>query len=232
MKVDIWSDVVCPFCYIGKRKFENALVEFSGKDEVEIVWHSFQLDPDLIPVAGKSVSQWLADRKGVSDEEGKKMNDSMAGTALKVGLVYDFDKAIVRNTLTAHRLLHLSKEYGVQNEMKERLFRAYYTEGKDIDDLETLVLLGEEIKIPGEIIRTVLGAGKYTAEVLADQQRAQEIGIQGVPFFVFNDKYAVSGAQPTHLFKEVLDKVYEEEHPLKLTGEDGAGFCTPEGVCE
>jgi predicted DsbA family dithiol-disulfide isomerase len=230
MKVEIWSDVVCPFCYIGKRKFENALKEFEQKDNVEIVWRSFQLDPDLEPVPGQSVHQYLANRKGVTLEKGKEMNAYMSNVAKEVGLEYNFDKAIINNTLNAHRLLHLAHKHGVQNEAKETLFAAYYTQGKDVGDTETLVAIGESVGLNADEVRTMLQSDTYIKEVQLDQYRAQQVGAQGVPFFVFNNKYAVSGAQPTDVFAQVLNKVWEEEKPVveeTLTG----GFCTPDGVC-
>lgn len=212
MKVEIWSDVVCPFCYIGKRRFEQALQQFEGKEEVEIIWRSFQLDPDLKPIpGGQSVHAYLAQRKGVSEEEGKKMNDYMTDMAKEVGLAYDFDKAIINNTFDAHRLLHLAKKHGKQNEMKERLFAAYYTQGQNVGDLDTLVKLGEEVGLDGPEIREALQSEAYAQDVQQDIYEAQQVGARGVPFYVFNSKYAVSGAQPTQLFQQVLEKVREEE---------------------
>ena len=230
MKVEIWSDIVCPFCYIGKRKFENALNAFDKKEQVEIVWHSFQLDPDMIPVKGQSVDQYLATRKGVTLKKGKEMNDYMSGIAKEVGLVYNFDKAIVNNTMNAHRLLHLAKKEGVQNEVKEKLFAAYYTDGKDVGDTEILVQVGESGGLNGEEIRTMLKSNEYLREVRIDQLRGEQLGVEGVPFFVFNNKYAVSGAQSAEVFTNVLEKVWQEENPLvEVTA--AAGFCTVEGVC-
>ncbi|WP_210463108.1 DsbA family oxidoreductase [Rufibacter roseolus] len=231
MKVEIWSDVVCPFCYIGKRRFEKALKDFPGKGKVEVVWRSFQLDPDLKFVPGQSVHEYLGKRKGSNAAEGKKMNDYMAQMAKEVGLDYDFDKAIINNTFNAHRLLHLAKKHGKQDEMKERLFAAYYTQGRNVGDLDTLVQLGEEVGLNGDEIREVLQSDTYAQEVQQDMYEAQQVGVRGVPFYVFNDKYAVSGAQLSELFREVLDKVWEEEKPQMISGE-GAGFCTPDGICE
>lgn len=231
MKVEIWSDVVCPFCYIGKRKFENALVNFEGRQDVEIIWHSFQLDPDLKPVPGQTADEWLGLRKGTTTAEGKKMNDGMAAIAREVGLDYKFDIAIVNNTLQAHRLLHLSREYKVQSEMKESLFLAYYTQGKDIGDLNVLFNLGQKLNIPQEALKAMFDSDRFIDEVHQDQEHARQIGVQGVPFFVFNDKYAISGAQPTELFLEVLEKVKEESTPVQIKT-DATGFCTPEGDCQ
>ncbi len=230
MKVEIWSDVVCPFCYIGKRKFEQALHEFTGKDQVEITWRSFQLDPDMQYVPGQSVHEYLGRRKGGTTADGKRMNDSMAGIAQEVGLKFNFDEAIINNTLDAHRVLHLAKTKGLQNEMKERLFAAYYTEGRNIGDASTLIELGEEIGLTGEEVRNTLQTDAYRQEVMLDQYEAQQVGVRGVPYYVFNDKYALSGAQPADIFKQVLDKVWEEEKPVAaLAGE--SGFCTPDGIC-
>ena len=231
MKVEIWSDIVCPFCYIGKRKFEKALAGFAAKDKVEIVWRSFQLDPDMEFVPGQSVHEYLAIRKGVSANQGKQMNDAMTESAKDVGLDYHFDKAIISNTLDAHRLLHFAKTKGLQNEMKERLFKAYYTEGKNIGDRDTLIHLGSEEGLPADEIRNVLQTNAFKEEVLQDQYAAQQAGARGVPFFVFNNKYAVSGAQPSDLFTQVLDKVWQEEKPAMIDGIAAAGFCTTDGIC-
>ena len=230
MKVEIWSDINCPFCYIGKRKFENALKDFEQKDNVEVVWRSFQLDPEMKPVTGQSVHQYLANRKGVTLEKGKEMNAYMSGLAKEVGLEYNFNKAIINNTMDAHRLLHLAARHGVQNEVKELLFAAYYTQGKNIGDIETLIQIGESAGLNADEITTMLQTGTYENEVKQDQYKAQELDINGVPFFVFNNKYGVSGAQPTEVFTEVLEKVYEEEKP-SLTEITTGSVCTPDGVC-
>lgn len=230
MKVEIWSDIVCPFCYIGKRKFEMALGDFEAKDKVEIEWHSFQLDPDMKYKEGQSVHEYLGKRKGGTTKDGKQMNDNMAAIAKEVGLDYDFDKAIVNNTMDAHRLLHLAKTKGLQNKMKERLFAAYYTQGKNIGDSETLVQLGVEVGLQEDEIKTALESDAFKQQVEMDQHHAEQIGVQGVPFFVFNNKYAVSGAQPPSIFKEVLEKVWAEEKPIALN-EAGEGFCTVDSDC-
>ena len=230
MKVEIWSDIVCPFCYIGKRKFEKALNSFTQKENVEVVWRSFQLDPDLKQVPGQSVHQYLAKRKGVSAEEGKRMNDSMSQMAKEVGLHYKFDEAIINNTMDAHRLSHLALQHGLQNEVEEKLFAAYYTEGKDIGDVETLVQVGESAGLKGIEIRNMLASDDFVQAVQLDQYEAQQVGARGVPFFVFNDKYAVSGAQPSELFTQVLDKIWEEEHPAPIH-QEAVGSCSADGIC-
>ena len=230
MKVEIWSDVVCPFCYIGKRKFEKALEGFDAREKVEMVWRSFQLDPDMTYVPGQSVHEYLGRRKGGTTADGKQMNDAMAAMAATEGLEYNFDKAIINNTLKAHELLHVAKANGVQNPMKERLFAAYYTEGKNIGDIDILVQLGTEVGLDAATVRTALESDQYLNEVRQDQYEAQQVGVRGVPFFVFNDKYAVSGAQPTDVFQQVLNKVWDEEKPV-LINEGSEGFCTTDGSC-
>ena len=231
MKVEIWSDVVCPFCYIGKRKLEKALEGFEAKDKVEIEWKSFQLDPSLNNKEGLSVHEYLGKRKGGTAADGKRMNDQMTAIAKEVGLEYNFDHAIINNTLNAHQLLHFAKTKGIQNEMKERLFNAYYTEGKDLSKIDTLVQLAAELGVEEAETKKVLEENLYANEVLADQERAYQIGVQGVPFFVFNNKYAVSGAQQPETFAEVLEKVWQEEKPT-LLAEQGGGSCSVDAVCD
>ena len=231
MKVEIWSDIVCPFCYIGKRKFENALAEFSGKDTVQIEWRSFQLDPTMENIPGKSIHAYLAERKGCSIDEAKQMNDAMSNMAKDVGLNYNFDIAIINNTLNAHRLLHFAKSKGMQSAMKERLFHAYYTEGQDVSNIDTLTGLAIELGMEGEEVKAVLLSDAFTKEVELDQYYAQQVGARGVPFFVFNNKYAISGAQPVDVFKEVLDKLWTEENPL-IKGDESGAVCAPDGTCE
>lgn len=230
MKVEIWSDIVCPFCYIGKRKFENALKGFTQKENVEVVWRSFQLDPDLKPIPGQSVHEYLAKRKGVTTAEGKRMNDSMSQMAKEVGLNYNFDEAVINNTLDAHRLSHLALQQGLQNEVEEKLFASYYTEGKDIGDVETLVQIGESAGLKGIEIRNMLHSDDFVQAVQLDQYESQQVGVRGVPFFVFNDKYAVSGAQPSEVFTQVLNKVWEEENPAPVQ-QQAVGVCSADGIC-
>jgi predicted DsbA family dithiol-disulfide isomerase len=230
MKVEIWSDVVCPFCYVGKRKFENALGQFAHRDDVEIEWKSFQLTPDFQPIPGESIHASLAKKKGVSEAEGRQMGDRMTLIAKEVGLNYNFDNTIPANTFLAHQLIHFAAHHGQQGAMKERLFAAYYLEGQDINPVETLVKLAAEIGLDAAAARQALEAGTYANEVRRDEYEAQQIGVRGVPFFVFEDKYAVSGAQPSEVFAEVLDKVWSEAHPKTqpVMLADGPA-CGPEG---
>ncbi len=229
MKVEIWSDIVCPFCYIAKRKFENALAGFDQKEKVEIVWRSFQLDADLKQIKGQSAHEYFAIRKGDTLEKAKEMHAYMTAVAKEVGLDYNYDTAIVNNTLNAHRLSHLAKKHGVQNNIEEALFAAYYTNGKDIGDVETLTKIGVDAGLNKAAIDAMFATDEYADEVRIDQNSAKQIGVDGVPYFVFNDKHTISGAQPTYIFKEMLEKVWNEEKPS--LGEMPGGFCSVDGVC-
>jgi predicted DsbA family dithiol-disulfide isomerase len=206
MKVEIWSDILCPFCYIGKRKFEQALAQFPEKDAVEIEWKSFQLSPSLITDPSISSTNSLAKSKNIPVEEAQLMIDRVTSIAKNVNLNYDFERAVVANSYEAHRLLHLAKEKGIQNEVKEKLLRAYFVEGKNIADFDTLILLGEEVGLNVREVNLLFKSNKYADEVAKDIDQAQEIGVTGVPFFVFNRKYAVSGAQEAATFLNVLEK--------------------------
>ncbi|HWW39222.1 DsbA family oxidoreductase [Pedobacter sp.] len=210
MKVEIWSDVMCPFCYIGKRKFEAALEQFPDKDKIQLIWKSFQLAPELVTQPDKSLHQFLSEHKGISLEQAKGMNDHVRQLAKQVGLVYNFDTSIVANSFNAHRFTHFAKHYGKQNEAEESLFRSYFTDGKNIDDYPTLIQLGSEIGLDTAALKTALEDGSYADEVRIDIYEAQQVGVRGVPFFVFNRKYAVSGAQETPVFLETLQKSYAE----------------------
>ena len=210
MKVEIWSDIMCPFCYIGKRKFEAALAQFQNKDKVELEWKSYQLSPDVITNPEKNIHQYLAEHKGISLEQATAMNTQVAAMAKQAGLDYHFDNAIPANTLKAHQFAHFAKQYGKQNEAEEILFHSYFTDGKNIDDLNTLLQLGNEIGLDTTELKTALENGSFENEVQADIDEAYQIGVRGVPFFVFNRKYAVSGAQNISTFLQTLETAFGE----------------------
>jgi predicted DsbA family dithiol-disulfide isomerase len=231
MNVEIWSDVMCPFCYIGKRKFEKALSQFPHKDKVNVIWKSFQLDPTTITDPSLNNIDNLAKKKGWSKEQTDLTIAHVTGIAKQVGLDFHFEKAVVANSLDAHRLSHLAKKYGKQNELEEKLFLAYFTEGKNTADHSTLLQIGKDIGIPEQEINAVLNSDTYANEVEQDITEAQQIGVRGVPFFVLDRKYAVSGAQESDTFLGALTKAYEEYangviEPI-ATG-DSCG-CGPEG---
>lgn len=234
MKVEIWSDVMCPFCYIGKRRFEDALGQFAHKDQIEIEWKSFQLNPDLKTDPSININEYLAQKKGWTLDYAQRMNDHVTEMAAQVGLTYDFDKAIVANSFNAHRVSHLAKKHGLGDAMEEALFNAYFTQGKNIDDTETLVELGVSIGLKAEDINQTLESHDFVDAVKHDIAEAQYLGIQGVPFFVMNNKYGVSGAQAVPVFTETLEKSYGdwqlENSKPKLTVIEGES-CGPDGDC-
>lgn len=206
MKIEIWSDVMCPFCYIGKRRFEEALSQFDAAANVEITWKSFQLNPTLKTDPSISIHQYLANAKGWDLEYAQQVNQQVTEMAEGVGLTYNFDRAVVANSFDAHRLVQLAKQHGLGNAAEEALFKAYFTEGKNIADHETLISLGTEIGLPGDEIAQMLKSDAFREAVRADIDEAQALGIRGVPFFVIDRKYAVSGAQPTETFLQALNR--------------------------
>lgn len=210
MKIEIWSDVMCPFCYIGKRKFEKAMAQFTDKENIELVWKSYQLSPDLKTDTSKNIHQYLADHKGMSLEEATRLNNQVTQMASEVGLTYDFDKSVVANSFNAHRFAHFAKKYNKQNEAEEKLFQVYFTEGKNIDDLQTLVNIGIEIGLDAAELKSALETDMFADDVRTDIYEAHQVGVRGVPFFVFNRKFAVSGAQNPNTFLQALEKSYED----------------------
>jgi protein disulfide-isomerase len=207
MKIEIWSDIMCPFCYIGKRQLETALAAFPGND-FEIEWKSFQLDPTIEPQSGKDVYTFLAERKGISVEQSIEMHKGVTERAKSVGLDYHFDKAIISNSLTAHRIIHLAKAKKLGDKMEEIFFKAYFTEGKDLNDASTLIELGIQAGLGSDEVKEVVqNENLYLKDVKDDIKEAQEIGVQGVPFFVFDRKYAVSGAQPVEAFVNTIKEM-------------------------
>lgn len=231
MKVEIWSDVMCPFCYIGKRKFENALAQFPHKDKIEVVWKSFQLDPTTVTDPSLNSVEHLAHKKGWSKQQALETTAHVANIAKQVGLDFHFDKAVVANSFDAHRLSHLAKKYGKQNELEEKLFKAYFTDGKNTADHSTLLQIGRELGIDEKEISEVLNNATFSNEVEQDIMEAQHIGVRGVPFFVLDRKYAVSGAQESETFLGALTKAYEEhtnEIIEPIVSGNSCG-CGPEG---
>lgn len=214
MKVEIWSDFACPFCYIGKRRFEQAAQQFNEKIKIE--FRSYELDPKAPKKADGDVHSMLAKKYGMTYEKAKAMNDQLTAQAKEAGLDYRMDTLILANTHDAHRLSHFAKEKGKMNEFTERVLQAYFTESRHIANVELLAQLAEEVGLDKNEAMKVLESNKYSDRVRADQEEAYDIGVQGVPFFVFNEKYAVSGAQSVESFKQVLQKVADEE---KITAE-------------
>lgn len=217
MQVEIWSDVMCPFCYIGKRKFEAALEQFPHKDQVEVVWKSFQLNPGLKTDTGKSVNEYLAEIKGWTLDQAKQMNQRVSEMAQAAGLTFNFDSAIVANSFDAHRLSHLARTRGLQDQAEERLFYAYFTEGKNTADHSVLLQLGEGIGLDTDEIRQMLAGQQYATEVQADVEEAASLGIRGVPFYVLARKFGVSGAQESGVFLDALSRAFEDNQNSPAT---------------
>jgi predicted DsbA family dithiol-disulfide isomerase len=234
MKVEIWSDVMCPFCYIGKRRFEKAMQQFAGRDKVQVEWKSFQLNPHMQTNPNININEYLAEAKGWTLDYARKVNDHVTQMAAEMGLVYDFDKAVVANSLNAHRLSHLAKKHNLGEAAEEALFRAYFTEGKNIDDNDTLVEIGAAIGLDANEVRSVLETDTFTAEVKQDIDEAQRLGIQGVPFFVLNSKYGISGAQSVEVFTQTLEKSFNEwqqENAKPFLSVVEGESCSPDGDC-
>jgi predicted DsbA family dithiol-disulfide isomerase len=214
MNVEIWSDVVCPWCYIGKRRFERAVASFGHPDEVTVTYRSFELDPDAAAQRTGTQAEHLARKYGMTIAEAQQRGQEMTERAAADGLEFRFDLVRGGNTFDAHRLLHLAKEHGLQPEAKERLMRATFTEGLPIADQPTLVRLATEVGLPAERVQAVLDGDAYADAVRADEQQAARYGITGVPFFVADGKYAVSGAQPPEVLVQLLQRAYDETSQL------------------
>ncbi len=201
---------MCPFCYIGKKRFEDALKQFPNANEVSVEWKSFQLNPNLKTDTSKTLNQFLAEHKGISVEKAAEMNAYVSNMAKEAGLEYHLENAIPANSFDAHRISHLAKKSGVQNELEELLFAAYFTDGKNTADHNVLRELALKAGCTESEINAVLTSDQYSSEVHRDVEEANEIGVRGVPFFVFDRKYAVSGAQPIEAFLQTLQSARAE----------------------
>lgn len=235
MKIEIWSDVVCPFCYIGKRKLEKAIEKFPFKDKVEIEWKSFQLNPDQKTNPSISTLEQLSQSKGWSMEQTREITSNVVNMAAAQGLEFNFEKAVVANTKNAHRLIHLAKASGKGDAMKERLLQAYFSEGKNVDDLLTLVALGKEVGLEEEKIKAMLESDHYEDAVEQDIYESRQLGVKGVPFFVLDRKFGISGAQPDEVFDQTLKKAWAEfakNNPvIAMAGNAGGDSCDVDGNC-
>jgi predicted DsbA family dithiol-disulfide isomerase len=212
IKVDIWSDVQCPWCYIGKRKFEAGAAQFGG--DVEIEYHSFELSPDTPVDYDGTPVEYLAQRKGLPHDQVEQMIDRVVGIASSVGLDYRYDDIHQTNTVISHELLHFAKAHGRQLEMKERLLKAYFVNGEHVGRIPDLVDIAVELGYDRDEVTEALESHRYLADVKADVALAQEYGIQGVPFFVIDGKYGVSGAQDAATFANVLEQVRSEKEAV------------------
>ncbi|MCT1619048.1 DsbA family oxidoreductase [Janibacter hoylei] len=228
MQIDIWSDIACPWCYIGKRRLETALTDHPQRDEITVAWHSYQLDPSLPEHYDGTEGEYLASRKGMPVEQVREMFGHVAEQAAGEGLAYDFDRLVVANSARAHQLLHLAKERGVADAVKEGLLSGHFEHGLDIGDVDALVRVGVAAGLDEGEVRASLEDGRYEAAVAADIDMARQIGVTGVPFVVIDMKYAVSGAQPPEVFREVVDKALAERTPAVQVVQSG-DVCGPDG---
>jgi predicted DsbA family dithiol-disulfide isomerase len=219
--LEVWSDIHCPWCYIGKRRFERALDQFEHKDQVEIIWRSFQLDPDAPPEYKGNINDMLVEKKGISRAKAEAMHKHVTDLAAQEGLTYQFDKVRLSNSFDAHRLIHFAAEHGLQDKMQERLFYAYFTEGLYVGDHDVLAGLAAEVGLNADDVRAMLKTNQFANDVRADQQLAYDFGSNGVPFFVFERKYGISGAQPTELFLSALNQIWGEL-PQPIAAQDDA----------
>ncbi|AJG58582.1 TPA: DsbA family oxidoreductase [Bacillus cereus] len=234
MKIEVWSDFVCPFCYIGKRRLEMALEQFPHKKDVEVEFKSFELDQNAPIYSGTSINEVLASKYGISIEEAKRNNVQLGNHAASMGLSFNFDEMKPTNTFDAHRLAKFAKNQGKEKEITENLLFAYFTESKNLSDVDTLATIAEAAGLDKEeALRVINDKKAYANDVRIDEAIAQQYQISGVPYFIINQKYAISGAQPLETFVGALQQVWEEENPApklqELSSEGGSDMsCTDE----
>ncbi|MFI7100228.1 DsbA family oxidoreductase [Streptomyces sp. NPDC050161] len=228
MRVEIWSDIACPWCYIGKARFESGLAGFAHRDDVEVVHRSFELDPNAPASSGVPVLDMLATKYGVSREQAEAMEARVAETAAGEGLGYRSDR-LHGNTFDLHRLLHLAKEHGVQDALIGALYHANFAEARPLDDPETLTALATAAGVPAEESARVLAdPTAYADAVRADEREASELGASGVPFFVIDRRYGISGGQPAEVFRQALERAHAER-PVQILPDASADVCGDDG---
>jgi predicted DsbA family dithiol-disulfide isomerase len=221
VNVEIWSDIACPWCFVGKRRFEAALAQFEHAEDVTVTWRSFELDPSAPASLPGDRSEHLARKIGVSVEQARGMEAQMTEMAKGDGVEFRFDRAHLPNTFDGHRLVHLAAQHGVQDAMKDRLFRANFTDGELVSDHDTLVRLGVEVGLPEEEVREALAGDAYGAEVRDDERTAQGLGIRGVPFFVVDRALGASGAQSPDVLLGLLREGWQRQPPAITVVADG-----------
>jgi protein disulfide-isomerase len=237
MQVEVWSDISCPFCYIGKRQYETAIKQFVGQEHIELIWKSFQLDPSIAvdEESGVTITQYLAKRKGLSVAQVEAMNKNVELMAKNAGLDYKLSSTKVFNSYKAHRLIQLAKSKGLGDEVEEALFQANFVHNKNLGQPEELIEIGRQIGLSEADVNEALGNEVYAEKVDHDLQEARQLGISGVPFFVFDRKYGVSGAQRVEVFLETLNKSFDDwkkENPLPKLEVTAGNVCTTDGKCD
>lgn len=228
MRIEIWSDVVCPWCYIGKRRMETALADFPHANQVEIVWRSFQLDPSAPDAPIETVSEYLGRKYGGGAEAGRTMIDRTTALASAEGMTWRQHESLRVGTQDAHRLLHAAGDR--RGELKEALLHAYFAEAQNVADHDTLTRIATDVGLDEVLVKEVLTSDRHADEVEADIRQAAAYGATGVPFFVIDQKFGLSGAQPVDTFRQVLDRAWADTHPsLEVVGGDDADACGPDG---
>jgi len=231
VRIEIWSDVVCPWCYIGKRRLETALSEFEHADQVEVVYRSFELDPTAPTVGRETIAEALGRKYGGGVANGRRMMERVEEVAAGEGLDFDYANATHTATIDAHRLLHFARaEVGLdaQRALNEALLAAYFTRGESMGDHDVLRTVARSVGLDSVRVDEVLASQQYADAVAEDLAAARAYGITGVPFFVVDEKYGISGAQPKELFSQVLQRAWSDTHPqLTLVGTEDA--CGPDG---
>lgn len=233
MRVDIWSDIACPFCYVGMHQLNKAVDKFAHKDKLSIVHHSYQLTPHWPKKTNKKLHELIAESMGGSVSQAKAMNSNAASAARAEGLQANMDDIVPVNTFDAHQLIHMAAEQGKEHEAIDRLFAAYFVNGESVADTDTLVAIGEEVGLDKATVRKSLQTNKYADDVREDIRQAKSLGIRGVPYFVIDDKYAMSGARGVSGFSSVLQKAWHEAHPIETIDDElggEAGVCA-DGIC-
>lgn len=233
MKIEIWSDIVCPFCYIGKKRLEQALASFPHRDEVEIIWKSYQLHPQFPQdAAGIPAVEYIKNAKGLTKEETLAMMQQVQSIGKSLEIDFYFEKSLIVNTLNGHRLIHFAQEHGLGNILKERLLKAHFSEGVDVNDTNILVNLATEVGMDKKEVQEMLHSDRFTYEVTQDIQEGVNLGLRGVPFFVFNQKFGIAGAQPLEMFEQTLRQAYEDAKTVIIMNDNEGPSCDSEtGNC-
>jgi predicted DsbA family dithiol-disulfide isomerase len=227
MDIEIWSDIACPWCYVGKRRLEAALARFEHRDDVHVTWRSFELDPSAPPQSEGERAERLAEKYGMSVERAREMGQQMTQTAAAEGLDFHFDIQRSGNTFDGHRVIHLAADHGLQDAMKERLLRAYFTEGELMSDSDALVRLADEVGLDPDEVREMLAGDRFAAEVREDERTASAFGISAVPTFVIDRAIGASGAHPPEALLELLGQGWARREPAPVIA--GGEACGPDG---
>jgi predicted DsbA family dithiol-disulfide isomerase len=227
MDVEIWSDIACPWCYVGKRRFEAALAQFEHRDEVTVRWRSFELDPEAPHERTGDRAEHLADKYGMTLEQAQAAEQQLTGVAAGEGLDFRFDVARAGNTFDGHRIVHLAAEHGLEDAMKERLLRAYFSEGELVADPDALVRLAAEVGVPEDEARETLAGDRFTQEVRDDERDAAQLGVSAVPTFIVDRAIGASGAHPPEAMLQLLRQGWDRSRPVTVV--TGGETCGPDG---